>query len=69
MLIVAWANPEALPAAGAWLVAWLLAPVVAWWVSRPLKSAEPPLTDPQAPRIARAAQDVAVLRDVRHGRG
>ncbi|QEG29966.1 N,N'-diacetylchitobiose phosphorylase [Gemmata obscuriglobus] len=50
--LVAWTSPGALWAAGPWLVAWALSPVVAWLVSRPLKDAEAPL----------AAADEAELR-------
>ena len=34
---VAWLRPEALPAAGAFLAAWLLAPATAWFISKPLR--------------------------------
>jgi cyclic beta-1,2-glucan synthetase len=54
--LVAWANPAALPAAGGWLAGWLVAPVVAWWVSRARQSAESPLTDPQRRALSRAAR-------------
>ncbi|VTT97780.1 glycosyltransferase 36 : Cellobiose phosphorylase OS=Singulisphaera acidiphila (strain ATCC BAA-1392 / DSM 18658 / VKM B-2454 / MOB10) GN=Sinac_1249 PE=4 SV=1: Glycoamylase: CBM_X: Glyco_transf_36: GT36_AF: CBM_X: Glyco_transf_36: GT36_AF [Gemmataceae bacterium] len=54
--LVAWANPDALPAAAPWLVAWLLSPVVAWFVSLPLKDAEPPLTDVQRAELRRTAR-------------
>jgi cyclic beta-1,2-glucan synthetase len=36
--------PEALPAASALLLAWLLSPAVAFWISRPRPPAEPRLT-------------------------
>jgi cellobiose phosphorylase len=35
---IAWLRPEALPAASAFLVAWLLAPAAAWFISKPLRS-------------------------------
>src|SRR5439155_7299899 len=54
--LVAWANPAALPAALPWLAAWVLSPVVAWWVSRPLKPAEPPLTPAERAELRRTAR-------------
>ncbi len=54
--LVAWVNPDALPAAAPWLVAWLLSPVVAWYVSRPLKDTEQPLTDSEKTELRRMAR-------------
>ena len=55
-VIVVWTNPAAMTAAAPWLVAWVLAPVVAWWVSRPLKDTEPSLTNYQQHELRRTAR-------------
>lgn len=55
--LAAWTNPAALPAAAAWLLAWVLSPVVAWWVSRPLTVAEQtPLTEFERAELRRTAR-------------
>jgi cyclic beta-1,2-glucan synthetase len=54
--IVAFVNPDALPGAEPWLAAWLLAPLAAWFVSRPLKIAEPLLTPTQQQELRRTAR-------------
>jgi cyclic beta-1,2-glucan synthetase len=54
--LVAWLNPAELPAAAPWLLAWLLSPVVAWWVSRPLADTVPPLTDTERAELRRTAR-------------
>ena len=69
-VLVAWVNPEALPAALPWLAGVAAVAGVAWLVSRPLPDREPPLTDRRPGGAApHRPQDVAVLRDVRHRRG
>jgi cyclic beta-1,2-glucan synthetase len=42
---VAAQNPRALPAALFFLVAWLVSPAVAWWVSRPSRPTDVPLDE------------------------
>jgi len=54
--LVAWARPEALPAALPWLLAWGLSPVVAWWVSRPLRETVPPLSATDEAELRRTAR-------------
>ncbi|HVK13570.1 MAG TPA: glucoamylase family protein, partial [Gemmataceae bacterium] len=54
--LVGWANPPALWSALPWLAAWALSPLVAWWVSRPLAEAEPPLTDRDRAELRRTAR-------------
>jgi cyclic beta-1,2-glucan synthetase len=38
------ARPESLPAATGFLIAWLIAPLVAWWISQQPQTRETPLT-------------------------
>src|SRR5262249_50686514 len=38
-------RPESLPAAGGFLLAWFLSPVIAWWVSQDRQVREKPLND------------------------
>ncbi|MDX2024039.1 MAG: glucoamylase family protein [Deltaproteobacteria bacterium] len=47
-------NPEALPVAGCLLALWMFAPAASWWVSQPLRPAQP----------AMSKTDVAFLRMV-----
>ena len=54
--VVLWVHPAAWWAALPWLGAWLLSPVVAWWVSRPLKDTEPPLTAADRAELQRTAR-------------
>ena len=55
-LAVAWVHPAALAAAGPILAAWFFSPVVAWWVSRPIRAAESPLTDDERHALRRIAR-------------
>jgi cyclic beta-1,2-glucan synthetase len=55
-VLVSWARPQALPAALPLLCAWLLSPVVAWWVSRPRAARETPLTDAERRALRRVAR-------------
>ncbi len=54
--LVAATNPVALPAAAPVLVAWLASPGVAYWVSRPGKKAEEPLTEDERDALRRIAR-------------
>lgn len=54
--LVALLNPVALWAAGPWLVTWVLSPVIAWFVSRPLKDAEVPLAPADEHELRRTAR-------------
>jgi len=53
---VAWLRPSALWTAGPILLAWLLSPLVAYLISRPLPSTEEPLTDEQRRALRRLAR-------------
>lgn len=44
-LLIAFAFPQSLPAASPFLIAWLLAPIVAWGVSRPSRVGDEELSD------------------------
>ena len=55
-VVVALVHPAALGAAVPVLAAWLLSPVVAYWVSRPLPVAEPPLTESERRELRRIAR-------------
>jgi cyclic beta-1,2-glucan synthetase len=54
--MIAWLQPTALVAAAPWLLIWFLSPGVAWWVSRPLKYAEAPITDIERSELRRIAR-------------
>ncbi|WP_435019716.1 GH36-type glycosyl hydrolase domain-containing protein [Tundrisphaera sp. TA3] len=54
--LVAWARPSSLPAAAPVLIAWFLAPLVAYWISRPKRLAESPLTVPERVELRRIAR-------------
>ena len=45
--LLAWFRPEALPAAAPVLLLWILAPVVAWWISLPVERDAAKLESPQ----------------------
>ncbi len=49
-------HPPALPVAAPLLIAWLLAPQIAYWISQPLTYATAPLTPPQRAEIQRLAR-------------
>ena len=51
-----WIHPAALPAAIPWLAAWVLSPLVAYWVSRPLPERDPPLTAADRAELRRTAR-------------
>ena len=54
--------------AGPWIAAWMASPLVAWWLSRPIpQAAAAALREPAALSREAVAEDVAVLRGVRHG--
>ena len=55
-VLVALVNPSALPAAVPVLLAWFVAPVVAFWVSRPRRAAESPLADLERGELRRIAR-------------
>ena len=55
-VFVALVRPWALPAALPVLLAWFVAPVVAFWVSRPRVAAESPLTEPERAELRRIAR-------------
>ena len=55
-LLVALVRPAALPAAAPVLLAWFVAPVVAYWVSRPRRAAESPLTESEKAELRRIAR-------------
>ena len=56
-----------LPAAAPFLLLWTIAPVVAYWLSVPVGARVRPLSDRERTRAAPdGAQDLALLRDVRH---
>ena len=69
-LVLALVRPDALAAAAPFLAAWLVAPLVAFWVSRPPRVARD-AADRRGDAVAAAAgpQDVGLLRDVRRRRG
>ncbi|VTS01618.1 glycosyltransferase 36 : Cellobiose phosphorylase OS=Singulisphaera acidiphila (strain ATCC BAA-1392 / DSM 18658 / VKM B-2454 / MOB10) GN=Sinac_1249 PE=4 SV=1: Glycoamylase: CBM_X: Glyco_transf_36: GT36_AF: CBM_X: Glyco_transf_36: GT36_AF [Gemmata massiliana] len=54
--LVALVNPGALVSACPWVLVWLLSPVIAWTVSRPLKSRDVPLTEPEHDELRRTAR-------------
>ena len=53
---LALARPESLPAAAPYLALWLLAPVMGWWISRPLEARIPKLPEPELAFLRRAAR-------------
>src|SRR5207237_590564 len=54
---VALTRPDSLPVAMPFLTAWLLSPVLAYWVSRPLRARrEAPLTEPDRRELRRLAR-------------
>ena len=55
-LLVAWVRPTSLPAASPVLLAWFLAPIVAYWVSRPRRATESPLTVDERGELRRIAR-------------
>jgi len=55
-LLVALVRPSALPAALPVLLAWFASPIVAFWVSRPPRVVESPLTDPERAELRRIAR-------------
>ena len=55
-VVVGWLNPAAAIAAAPWLAAWAFSPVIAWWVSRPLREAEPRLSDIERAELRRTAR-------------
>ncbi len=55
-VMVALVRPAALPAALPVLALWFLAPLVAYWVSRPRRVAESPLTDLERGELRRIAR-------------
>ena len=63
-------HPAALIAAGPLLLLWLVSPVIAWWISRPLprREARPDRGADPLPGSHRA-QDLGLLRDLRRPRG
>ncbi len=50
-------HPQALPAAAPVLIAWLISPVVAFWVSRPQQLAEAPLAASERRELRRLARE------------
>lgn len=55
--VLVWlANSPALPSALPWLVAWLAAPFVAYWVSQPLPDRDPPLSASDRTDLRRTAR-------------
>jgi cyclic beta-1,2-glucan synthetase len=54
--LVAVADPPELLPAGLFLVPWLLSPLVAWWVSRPLVVRQTPLNDEDRRALRRIAR-------------
>lgn len=55
-VVVALVNPGALVAAAPWLVAWLISPLVAFFVSRPLPDRDPPLSATDRAELRRVAR-------------
>jgi cyclic beta-1,2-glucan synthetase len=55
-VVVGITNSEAFLAAAPWLVAWLISPLVAYLVSRPLPEREPPLSDADRAQLRRIAR-------------
>src|SRR5262249_31063497 len=57
LAVVVWAvSPSALPAAIPWLAAWMLSPLIAYWVSRPLPDRDPPLSPADRAELRRTAR-------------
>jgi hypothetical protein len=54
--LLAWLAPASLPAAAPLLLAWLLSPLVAWWISRPLAPRTAPLADDGRRMLRRLAR-------------
>jgi cyclic beta-1,2-glucan synthetase len=54
--LVAWLRPDALVAAGPLLLAWLVSPAVAFWVSRPQPVGEAPLDYDERHELRRVAR-------------
>ncbi len=55
-LIIDFVRPSALLAASPVLIAWFLAPIVAYWISRPKRIKEIPLTEPERAELRRIAR-------------
>ena len=51
-----WFEPAQLPVALPLLILWMLAPGIAWWISRPLTTARSALTDPDRAFLRRTAR-------------
>jgi cyclic beta-1,2-glucan synthetase len=51
-------RPDTLPAALPWLAAWLVSPLIAWYVSRPRVAPEPPLDEEGRRELRRIARKV-----------
>jgi cyclic beta-1,2-glucan synthetase len=51
-----WIDPTTLPMALPFLIAWLISPQVAYWISRPIKRTTTPLSLPQRKQVLRLAR-------------
>ena len=70
VLLVATDAPPALSSALPFVVLWIIAPGVAYWLSMPVGPRERPLSDRERlPAAPDGTQDLALLRDIRHGSG
>ncbi len=54
--LIAWVRPGAIVAAAPVLITWLLSPLVAYWVSKPIPVAESPLTSEERRELRRIAR-------------
>src|SRR5262245_28498121 len=55
-VLVGMVRPLSLEAATPVLIAWLVSPLIAYWVSRPKPIADPPLTEPEHRELRRIAR-------------
>jgi cyclic beta-1,2-glucan synthetase len=66
-----WCSPFTIVASaalrGALIAAWMASPLVAWWLSQPIRRPRCALGEPASLSRKAVAEDVAVLRGVRHG--
>jgi len=54
--LILWINPRALIVASPLLIIWLLSPVIAWWISRPIDHTPDPLSADETARLRSLAR-------------
>ena len=55
-LVMVWVQPQSLLIPALWLAVWLLSPLAAWWVSRPLQIRERPLSENETSELRKVAR-------------